>query len=555
MKKTGKEKTKPEKRVEQPTLEKSGALVWVAAAAVIVILFIAAAFLFKEPVAQQHNEFKPVKLELFVNGLDSKSQEAELAVKRVLEEFGSNVSLQMYFVVAFEGYAFRAQGGEEEVAEDARQACAQKHYPEIFFDFVACRANGIDGRTCGKQTGVDYDVVSACAEGQEGKQLLEESFRVASALRVRAINAPVLYVNTTLLQKPVTVTSVMQAVCGVIPSHEACARIPACSADFECAAGEGAVGKCVDAGKLSAKCIYSAAERVNLTVFTDSSCGPCDAQPVVSVLKGYFKGLNASFEDVSTIAGAGKARYLGLTGVPAFVFDESVKKGEGYEKVKDDLLSVGGYYVLSPALVFADKNGKAIASTAPSKFLQRQAKNNSLTLFAMGKCPASAVAAAIVGDVASALENSSFDVRFVVKRYANNSLYAASAAELDEDARQACAFSINSSAFAAYVACGINSSMAWQDCAVQAGYNATKIADCVERQGKFLLERDADFVTQAGVNGAPAVLINNQVLVREIPSAEKLKEWYCLANRGARGCDARLSDENVMEDLKSCFVS
>lgn len=501
-----------------------------------------------------------VKLELFVRGLDSNAQDAEITLKPILEKFGPNVSLKMYFIVAYADYGFQAAGGKEEVAEDALQACAQAKYPENFFDFVACRANGIDGRTCGKQTGVDFDVASVCAETEEGKKLLEESFRFVVALNILPQYSPTLYVNTSLLQKPITTTSVMQAVCALIPTHSACQQIPTCSADFECASPT-EIGKCTDAGTISARCEYTRPKQVNLTVFTDSKCGACNSEPVISVLSGMFKGLNVSTVDSSTDAGSRRVQYFGFTGLPAFVFDKSIEQGEGFNAIKSDLYELGDFYVLNQDVLFKDKVGRAIASTLPVEMVKREEKNASLTLFAMGSCPYLPLSSAILSDVVGALPKVSLDVRFVVGKYDNGSVFAASPEELNEDKRMACILEKGTQYFLNYSLCrssqlAAGNSTEWQECLAGVPEN-NSIVDCANGAGvESRLALDADFVGLLGIRGSPALLLNNRIILRDIPAPDKLKQWVCLANSGLAGCDVgQLSNETVLKSNMKCLIS
>lgn len=112
------------------------------------------------------------------------------AMGSVLANFGRDRS-KMNFRIEFIGRtesdgSLYSMHGQAEVEENLRQICAQHHYPDnyAFMDYVLCRNKNIrsaDWRSCVRSPMNEY-VVQECAEGQEGRRLLVESFEEASTL-------------------------------------------------------------------------------------------------------------------------------------------------------------------------------------------------------------------------------------------------------------------------------------------------------------------------------------------------------------------------------------
>ena len=115
------------------------------------------------------------------------------AMEEVLDNFGRDRS-KIDFRVEFVGQVsddgeLSTMHGQSELDENLREICAQQHYPNNyqFMDYVLCRNKNIrsdDWEECA--TGpIKADVIRQCAEGQEGRRLLQESFELANSLGFR----------------------------------------------------------------------------------------------------------------------------------------------------------------------------------------------------------------------------------------------------------------------------------------------------------------------------------------------------------------------------------
>ncbi|MBI5531589.1 MAG: hypothetical protein HY898_02665 [Deltaproteobacteria bacterium] len=133
----------------------------------------------------------PNHLEVFVMSQCPYGVKALDAMSEVLKNFGDKLE----FVVHFIGDGDATKGltsmhGQAEVDEDLREICAVKHYPKAnkYMDYIWCRNKDIrsaDWKKCtGGTTGIDTKVIETCWTGAEGKKLLEEEFKLASALGI-----------------------------------------------------------------------------------------------------------------------------------------------------------------------------------------------------------------------------------------------------------------------------------------------------------------------------------------------------------------------------------
>jgi len=135
---------------------------------------------------------------------------AELAMR--LKELGAkhkDVSLNLHFLAAqnAEG-AFLAQGGLPAIEEYKRLACLEATQPEVFYDYLACRAADIESgwwERCAEQTGVDAGHLRGCAAGPEGDTALAQKIALTRELEMAA--GPALLVNNRDIYGMVNVPS------------------------------------------------------------------------------------------------------------------------------------------------------------------------------------------------------------------------------------------------------------------------------------------------------------------------------------------------------------
>jgi Gamma interferon inducible lysosomal thiol reductase (GILT) len=108
--------------------------------------------------------------------------QAEAAFKDVVSKLGSDVDLNVEYIGQSQGGEPSSMHGPNEVKGDLYQVCAKKYAPEKAFDFILCQNEnskemGSNGAACATKVGAPAPKITACAEGQEGKDLLLASFK------------------------------------------------------------------------------------------------------------------------------------------------------------------------------------------------------------------------------------------------------------------------------------------------------------------------------------------------------------------------------------------
>ncbi len=135
---------------------------------------------------------------------------AELAERlKALRARHSDLSLGLHFLAARnEEGAFLAQGGLPAIEEYKRLACLEAAQPELFFDYLICRAGeGGSGwwERCAEEAGVDTGRLRGCATGPEGDAALARKIALTRELEMAA--GPALLVDNREIYGMINVPS------------------------------------------------------------------------------------------------------------------------------------------------------------------------------------------------------------------------------------------------------------------------------------------------------------------------------------------------------------
>lgn len=117
------------------------------------------------------------KLDLFISLYDKDTPE-------LLESTG-DFGQDIHFLVVEKDNRFDALKGNLEVEEYLRAICVKKYYPEIFWNYITCRAKIIDSSwwdDCLDK--LDTDKIKNCARSQEGHNLLKENISLNKELQI-----------------------------------------------------------------------------------------------------------------------------------------------------------------------------------------------------------------------------------------------------------------------------------------------------------------------------------------------------------------------------------
>ena len=137
----------------------------------------------------------PKKLEVFVMSQCPYGVKGLDAMKEVVENFkkaGESVDFSIHYIGDGDAKSLSSMHGAGEVDEDVRESCAIQHYGKNlkYMDYIWCRNKSIrdpNWQACtGGTTGIDADVIKKCAEGEEGRKLVERSFGESKAVGIGA---------------------------------------------------------------------------------------------------------------------------------------------------------------------------------------------------------------------------------------------------------------------------------------------------------------------------------------------------------------------------------
>jgi hypothetical protein len=517
------------------------AIVKVVLVVILVVIFVVILVAKLAAVVVNTNTDEKVKVELFVMSQCPFGVKALNGIDPVLKKIGGNVDFQLMFignVDANQPSGFTAMHGQSEVEGNIWQLCAKKHYPSDYeyMKFIQCAGKGMrqipgNSEACAKTAGMDFSKLQTCATGDEGKGLKGESVKSAKARK--ATGSPTIYIGDQRYQGGRQENDFLRAICnnfkGTRPA--ACSNIP-------------------EPAKVAA------------IVLTDSRCKDCNSDRLTRQLKGLFPGLKTTAFDYSTPEG--KAKYAELTGkngkvlLPAFFFDASVEKGDGYSRVQRYLRPFGEWKHLNigakwdPAAEICDNgsddtgNGKVdCADESCSETLTcRKEIPNDLKVFVMSQCPFGVRALDAMEDV---LKNFGDDINFSIHMIATEDSSTPSGfkalhgePEVQENIRELCAFKhyAKNRKYMDYILCRNKNirSNEWRSCAVN-GIDAGVIEKCASGvEGTALHREDIKIGNALGFSASPTWLANNKHKFSGV-DPQTIARNFCQYNPSAKNCD------------------
>lgn len=269
---------------------------------------------------------KQVKVDFYVMSQCPYGTQVEDAIGPVLKKLGSAVDFNVNFIANDNtDKTFKSLHGQAEVEGDLVQLCAMKYNPDKYVDLILCmnkNARAIPGNweKCAKDNGLDVDSIKTCYEGDESKTLLSDSIKKSEAINARG--SPTIYINDKSYTGARGENDFFRAICQEFDNAPtACSDIPE-------------------------------PKKVDMIVISDKRCEDCDASGLIGQLKSIFPGLDVTTYDYSDSEGKTLYDDNNLTFLPAFLFTDNVKDGEGYSNVQRYLVKTGDYLSLQAGATF-----------------------------------------------------------------------------------------------------------------------------------------------------------------------------------------------------------
>jgi len=479
-----------------------------------------------------------VTLQLYVMSKCPFATQVQQVAARLVSELGSALELkQDYIVSEGQGGQLQALHGEAEVRGNILQLCAMEHHDQgMAMQFISCLALNFrkipdNWEGCAASAGINASTLMGCYTSPAGEQLLRASMQRSQA--AGAQGSPTIVIAAQKYEGSRDRTALLRAICPSYtkePTPEACTRLPP---------------------ELPVK----------LLVLTDLRCAACATAALEHNLKQrFFPALQVRTVDYSTDDGRRLYRELGLKGLPALLFDESIEQHERYARIRSWVQRRGRYRLLrapthfDPTAEICDNNrddtgnGRVDCadSTCRAKLICRPERPRRLEVFVMSQCPFAARGLLAMREVLKNFGGRlAFDMHYIAEESGGGFSSLHGQSEVEENLRQLCArkYYGRRNRHLDYIWCRMADfrSNDWRTC-VKAGMSADRIERCASgREGRQLLARDLKQAKALGISGSPTWLANNRHKFNGI-TAEAIKEQVCKHNPGLRGCANKLSD-------------
>lgn len=132
----------------------------------------------------------PNRVDLFVMSQCPYGTMAEAALIEITEAI-PDLSYSIHFIATETTEGFISLHGEEEVAEDTRQACIMKYNEDKLLDYLGCLNEdygnaGTVWKGCATEAGIDSEKIEDCSTSEEGENLLRENVVLSNEIEVNA---------------------------------------------------------------------------------------------------------------------------------------------------------------------------------------------------------------------------------------------------------------------------------------------------------------------------------------------------------------------------------
>jgi glutaredoxin len=507
------------------------------------------------PAAPQNAGPKPLKVELYVMSQCPYGVEAEKAIKPVLDKIGHLIDFKLDFIVnPLPDGTFKSLHGQPEVDGNIAQLCANKIAPEKFWAFLECQNRNMrdvhnNWKPCAEQTGVDLAKLTACKEGQEGKDLLTASAERAKA--AKAGGSPTIVLNGKPYTGGRSTNGYLRGFCAELPEPK-----PQPCADIK------------------------PPPVVQVVFLTDSRCKECAKfERSLEQVKRMIQGAVVKTVDYTTEEGKKLYEEAKLTLLPALLTDENLKKDEeAYPRLSRFATPAGPWLMLKAFPQIHDPKGEICDNTTDDNgdnlidcadptcrfnaacmencenqvddnkngkidcdepdcqysFACRKDVPNTLELFVMSQCPYGTKAFDAMKEVLKNFNNKIvFKVHYIADKVGTGFNALHGQPEVDENIRQLCAIKHYGKdyKYMDYIWCRNPQihSADWKPCATN-GIDPTVIETCFNGdEGKKLHEDSLLVAKMAKIGGSPTWIANGKNKFSGI-DAETVKTEFCKYN-------------------------
>lgn len=154
---------------------------------------------------------------LFVMSFCPYGNEAEVAIKPVVDLLKDKATIEVHYIVSKDGSKYSSLHGEQEANQDVRELCVQKYQKAKYWDFVLAINNGataqdVDSKweAIAKNVGVDVAKIKDCQQ-KEYSSLLDAEITLSQ--KYGAEGSPTLVINETTYQGDRTANAYKEGIC------------------------------------------------------------------------------------------------------------------------------------------------------------------------------------------------------------------------------------------------------------------------------------------------------------------------------------------------------
>jgi predicted DsbA family dithiol-disulfide isomerase len=471
-----------------------------------------------------------VKVDLHIMAQCPYGVQAEQAFKDVVAKFGPDLDLNIEYIGQTDGSgAPSSMHGPNEVKGDLMQICVKKYAPAKAFDFILCQDEnskevGTNGPACAQRLGIPVDKITACADGQEGKDLLLDSFKRSKDKG--ATGSPTFYIAGTPYQGGRKPTELMKAICA------------------------GASGK-----KPAACSDIPESPKVNVTILSDNRCGPdCNPKQAEGGIRSKVGNPVITTVDYNSPEGKRLFSQIKGTSLPAAIFDATLDADKDAVASMRGIKELGSYKVMgmggwNPSC--ADDGGCKL-DECKNTMQCRVETPKKLDVFVMSQCPYGVkgldAMKEVVDNFKKAGDPIDFAVHYIGDGDTTNLSSMHGAGEVAEDLREACVMKHypKNLKYMDYVWCRNKNirDTNWQSCTGgSTGIDTDTIKSCSEGdEGKQIVAKSFADSKAAGIGASPTWLANNKYKFSGI-DAQTIKTNLCQHNPTLKGCDATLTGQ------------
>ena len=491
----------------------------------------------------------------------------------LLKRVGEWVDFKVHFIGQEVNGKLVSSRGDEEVKGDMIQLCLQHHEGDgyRFMDVIYCMNRDLQAlpdnwEECATTAELDEETrgkLMACHEGEEGRNLLRDSFAAARKRKARV--SPTLFVGGNAYDGGRTELNLLRAICGefaggLVPT--ACADVPPPVA-------------------------------IVAIVLNDRRCKDrtCQTPALEMSFKNKMPGIQFRQLDYSDEEGRKLYDEEGLKLLPVLLFDAEIEKADSYPRFKRLLKTSGsgrwkvfhGRARFDPAKEVCDNGEDDTANglvdcldpTCRDTLACRNPAPGRLELYVVSLEPFGITALNAVRQVLDAFgEEIRFELHFIgeekdgrlTSRYGEGeeqenmrALCAVAKAPLGQAmgyvwcrnktlseeggaARSAARMEEGAERAAAKNAAAKGVEENWKACAQESGIGVETITACVDKEARGLLAADYKIAAGLGIKASPTWVINGQVKFSGI-KAEDVQDRICEHNPGLAGCNRKLETE------------